>query len=182
MINHGSKIKHHIESKAALNLSKKGIFLLALFMVAREGAEIVLFQFAGKYSLISVITGISISIILAVLIYYSLVKIKLNTIFNITLVYLILQAGFLLGYSVHEGLSASKDIGLIDSTSPIFTKAFDLSKTIFNHKEGVIGLPLYVLIGWYSKPEWVQLILHYGLTFSLFLYWYVYKKSKKQRR
>lgn len=172
MIKHGSKIKSHIEGKAALNLSKKGIFLIALFMVAREGVEIVLFQFAGKYPLLSILMGVTISIGLVTLIYHSLVKIKIQTIFNITLAYLILQAGFLMGYSIHEGLSAFKELGMIARDHLIFNKAFDLSSTMLNHKEGAIGMLLYVGIGWYSKPEWIQFILQYGLTCFLFWYWY----------
>lgn len=177
MINHGSKMKSHIEGKAALNLSEKGIFLIALFMVAREGVEIVLFQFAGKYPMLSIFFGVGISIGFVTLIYHSLVKIRIQTIFNVTLVYLILQAGFLAGYGVHEGFSASKDLGMIAGDHPIFTKAFDLSATILNHKEGVVGLPLYVGIGWYSKPEWIQFTIHYGLTAFLFWYWYARKKK-----
>ena len=176
MIKHGSKIKHHIENKAALNLSKKGIFLIALLMVTREGAEIVLFQFAGKYPSSSILLGITLSVGLITLIHHSLVKIRLQTIFKITLAYLILQAGFLMGYSIHEGLSASKEIGIINSNSPIFTKAFDLSNTIFYHKEGIIGIPLYVAFGWYSKPEWIQFIIQYSLVISLFWYWYKRKE------
>ena len=65
---------------------------------------------------------------------------------------------------------------MITAENPLLLKAFDLSKTILNHKEGVVGLPLYVSIGWYSKPEWVQFILQYGLTGFLFYYWYT--KSK----
>lgn len=172
MINHGAKIKSHVEGKAALSLSKKGIFLIALFMVAREGAEIVLFQFAGKYPLSSILLGVTISIGFVTLIYYSLVKIKIQTIFNITLAYLILQAGFLLGYSIHEGLSAAKELGMIAENHPIFTKIFDLSDTMLSHKEGAVGIPLYVGIGWYSKPEWIQFISQYGLTFLLFWHWH----------
>jgi|TARA_B100001971_G_C18197088_1_gene542160 high-affinity iron transporter len=177
MIKNGSKIKHHIENKAALNLSKKGIFLLALFMVAREGVEIALFQFAGKYSNLPIFLGIALSIGLVTLIHHSLVKIRLQTIFNITLAYLILQAGFLMGYSIHEGLSASKTLGMVDGDNPIFTKAFDLSKTVLYHKEGIIGVPLYIAFGWYSKPEWIQFIVQYGLVILLFWYWY--KRRKK---
>jgi high-affinity iron transporter len=172
MIKHGSKIKGYIENQAALRLSKKGIFFLSLFMVAREGVEIALFQFAGKYPPTPIILGVALSILLVTLIYYSLVKIKLQTIFNITLIYLILQAGFLMGYSVHEGFSASKELGIIDSANPIFNKAYDLSKTPFYHKEGSIGLPLYIATGWYSKPEWIQFVIQYGLTGLLLLYWY----------
>lgn len=178
MINHGVKMKQHIEGQAAMRLSKEGIFFLALFMVLREGVEISLFQFAGRYSIISVLSGLILSGILVVLIYFSLVRVKLQTLFNVTLAYLILQAGFLLGYSIHEGLSAAKELGMLTADSPILLRAFDLSDTIFNHKDGIIGLPLYVTIGWYSKPEWIQFLLQYGLTGILFLYWY--RKNGKQ--
>ena len=180
MINHGAEIKSHIENEAALNLSPKGIFWLTAFMVAREGAEVVLFQFAGKYTNISVVIGLALAILLTVALYYSLVKIKLQTIFNITLAYLVLQAGFLLGYSIHEALSAAKDLSLIAAESPLFIKAFDLSTTIFYHKEGLVGLPLYVTIGWYSKPEWIQFFAQYMLTFMLFGYWYKTKNTPKK--
>lgn len=178
MINHGVKMKQHIEGQAALRLSKQGIFFLALFMVLREGVEIALFQFAGRYSISSILIGLILSVILVVLIYFSLVKVKLQTIFNITLAYLILQAGFLLGYSIHEGLSAAKKLGMLAANSPLLLKAFDLSWTVFNHKDGIIGLPLYVTIGWYSKPEWIQFFLQYGLTGFLFFYWY--RTSRKR--
>lgn len=177
MINHMDKITHHIENKAILNLSAKGIFLIAFFMVIREGVEIAIFSFAGKYSIMPVILGIILSVGLVVLIHYSIVKIKLKTIFAVTLIYLILQVGFLAGYSIHEGLSASKELGMIDESNPIFTKAFDLSKTPLYHEEGIIGVPLYVAFGWYSKPEWIQFIVQYVYTILLFGYWYRRKEN-----
>lgn len=180
MINHGVKMKQHIEGQAAMRLSKQGIFFLALFMVLREGVEIALFQFAGRYSIVSIALGLVLAIILVVLIYFSLVKVKLQTIFNITLAYLILQAGFLLGYSIHEGLTAAKELGMLAVGSPILLKAFDLSETILSHDDGILGLPLYVTIGWYSKPEWIQFLLQYGLTSFLFLYWYGKNKKRSQ--
>ena len=172
MINHGKEIKTHIENKTALNLSKKGIFLLALFMVAREGAEIAIFAFAGKYSIIPIIVGIAVAIGVVMLIHHSIINIKLQTIFLVTLAYLIIQAGFLLGYSVHEGLSALKSLGVLDGNNTLFIKAFDLSKTALYHKEGVVGVPLYIAFGWYSKPEWIQFIIQYSYTILLFSYWY----------
>ena len=147
-------------------------------MVAREGAEIAIFTFTGNYELPAISTGILLSLILAVLIYFSLVKVNLKVIFKITLVYLILQAGYLLGYSIHEGLSALKDLAVLSSNSILYTKAFDLSATILNHKEGVLGLPLNVLLGWYSKPEWIQFISQYAYTIGIFAYLKRYSKSK----
>lgn len=172
MIQHGSKIKNHIESEAAGKLTKGGVMLLTLFMIAREGTEIAIFSFAGKYSIAPILLGLAISIILVLLINYSLVRVNLKTIFVITLGYLIIQAGYLFGYSILEGLSAAKSLHWLDGNNPIFTKAFNLSKTILNHKNGVLGLPLNVTLGWYSKPEWLQFILQYSYTFLLFGYWF----------
>ncbi len=171
MIQHGNQIKNQIEQNVANHLTKNGIMLLTLFMIAREGTEIAIFSFAGKYTLMPIIVGLVLSIILVLLIHYSLVKINLKTIFSLTLGYLIIQAGYLFGYSLHEGLSAAKSLGWIQSDSFIFSKAFNLSDTLMNHKKGVLGLPLNVTLGWYSKPEWIQFILQYVYTFSLLSYW-----------
>ncbi len=171
MIQHGSKIKDHIENEAAGHLTKNGVMLLTLFMIAREGTEITIFSFAGKYSVIPLFIGLAISITLVLLINYSLIKVNLKTIFILTLAYLVIQAGYLFGYSIHEGLSAAKNLGWLQTNNPIFTKAFNLSNTVLNHKNGILGLPLNALLGWYSKPEWIQLILQYSYTFLLFNYW-----------
>ncbi len=179
MIKHSNNIKAVIENEASQNLTKKGIFLLVLFVVAREGTEIAIFSFAGKYSIIPVILGLIISIGLVLLINYSLVKVNLKTIFTITLAYLVLQAGYLFGYSIHEGLSAAKSLGWLHENNAVFTKAFNLSKTVFNHKEGILGLPLNVGLGWYSKPEWIQFILQYGYTTLLFVFWSKRKSNKE---
>lgn len=179
MIKYGSNMVTHIEGSVTKNLSKTGIVLISLMMVAREGVEIAIFTFAGKYSLVSITAGILLSLIFTLLVFYSLLKVNIKTIFNVTLIYLILQAGFLLGYGIHEGLSALKDIGFISKDSIILSKAFDLSNTILYHKEGALGLPLYVLVGWYSKPEWVQFIAQYGYTSLMLLLWYKTKKLGK---
>lgn len=179
MITHSKQIKKHIEEQALLNLSTKGMFLLSLCMITREGAEISLFSFAGKYSIIPVLLGITLSAIVATLLYKSLIKVNLQTIFSVTLAYLILQAGFLLGYSIHEGLSALKEMNIIQSTSILYSKMFDLSNTILYHKEGALGIPLYVVFGWYSKPEWIQFIAQYSYTAVCFICWFKTKDTIK---
>lgn len=182
MIKHGANMTEHVESSAAKSLSKGGIIFISAIMVAREGVEIAIFTFAGQYSIFSITIGIIVSLIFTLLIFYSLLKISVKTIFNITLIYLILQAGFLLGYGIHEGLSALKDIGYIAKDSFALTKVFDLSNTVLDHKQGIIGLPLYVLIGWYSRPEWLQFIAQYSYTSIVLLYWYKKRKANKQQQ
>lgn len=171
MIKQGRNMVNQVEKQIKSNLSAFGIFSISFIMILREGTEIAIFTFAGKYTLLSIILGISLALIVAILINFSLVKVNLKVLFNITLAYLILQAGFLLGYGVHEGLSAFKSLNLISASSPLFIKAFDLSKTILNSKEGILGLPLYILFGWYSKPEIIQFILQYGYTLIMFYIW-----------
>ena len=179
MIRQGSNMVATVENNVRNNISKVGIVLVTSTMVAREGAEIAIFTFTGNYELPAITTGILLSLILSVLIYFSLVKVNLKVIFKITLVYLILQAGYLLGYSIHEGLSALKDMAILSGNSILLTKAFDLSATILNHKEGAIGLPLNVLIGWYSKPEWIQFINQYAYTIGILAFMKWYSKSKR---
>jgi len=171
MIRHGHSMTAEIKNQVNKNLSSLGIFFVSFIMIAREGTEIVFFTFAGKYSTGSISVGIALAFILSILIYYSFVNINLGLLFKITLIYLILQSGFLLGYSVHEGLSAFKEYGVIDSNNILLYKAFNLSATMFSHKDGVIGLPLYVLFGWYSKPEWLQFIIQYSYSIFIFTYW-----------
>lgn len=179
MIKHGRDMVSTVQEKVTLNFSGIGIFLLSAAMVAREGAELAIFSFAGDYNILTLLAGVLIAVILAVLIYFSLIKVNIKVIFNITLVYLILQAGFLVGYGIHEALSAFKDLGIIESGSAIYTKAFDLSDTVLNHKEGAVGLPMYVLLGWYSKPEWVQFAAQYIYTGAILIYWSIFTKKSK---
>jgi high-affinity iron transporter len=178
MIKHGRNMVSTVESSVSQNLSAFGIASVAFIMVAREGVEVAIFTFAGQYGIVALFTGIASALVLAVLINHSLVKVNLRILFNITLAYLILQAGFLLGYGIHEGLSALGSMNLLSNESPLFIKAFDLSETIFYHKEGLLGLPLYVLFGWYSKPEILQFIMQYLYTGSVFYIWH--REIKKE--
>lgn len=179
MIKNGSSMTSEVESKVRKTLSNAGIFVLAFAFVAREGVEIAIFTFAGSYSLLGILIGILVSLVLTVLVFFSLVKVNLSVIFNVTLVYLILQAGFLLGYAVHEMLSAFKDLGLLDAGSAVYVKLFDLSGTVLDHKTGVLGLPLYVAVGWYSKPEIVQFAVQYLYTIGVFFFWWRYAKGSR---
>jgi high-affinity iron transporter len=180
MINHGSDMVKHVESEVKKKFSGTGLFLISLVIVAREGTEISIFSFAGKYPFSIVILGVFASLILTILIFYSLVKIDIGLLFRITLGYLILQAGFLLGYTMHEGFSALKGYEMVSGENLIFSKAFDVSKTVFSHKDGVIGIPLHVIFGWYSKPEWIQFIVQYSYTIMIFSFWWRDKKTREE--
>ena len=170
MLKNKNNIVNDIRGKMSASVSKKAIVLLTMIMVAREGAEIVLFIFASVEQLsyaTGAMSGVLLSAVLVFLIYKSLIRVNLKVIFNITLVYLILQAGFMLGYSFHELFSYFKAESVLDSTHWIYTKAYDLSDSFLNHKDKPIGIFLYATIGWYSKPEVFQFLIQYLYTFTL---------------
>ncbi len=177
MIKNGAKIKNTIEEKTALKLSAWGIFVLTTTIIAREGVEIVMFSFAGDYPPTSILIGLALAAILAWLIYRSLIKINFKIVFNITLLYLIMQAGYLLGYGLHEGLEAMIGLSYLSEDSWLMTKAFNLSDTILNHKQGFLGLPLHILFGWYSKPQWLQFLAQYIITIYLLAVFWKYNKN-----
>ena len=179
MIKNKKSITQDIKDKIDVKISATSIVLLAAVMVAREGAEISLFAFASNNEssyLFGAGFGIVASAVLAFLIYKSLIKVNLKTIFTATLFYLILQAGFMLGYSIHELLSYLKAEEILSSSSILLTKLFDASGTFLNHKEQPIGIALYVLVGWYSKPEIIQFLIQY--TYTGLLVWYFIKNKK----
>lgn len=178
MIKHGNKLKQYVEHKTSVSLTNLGIFLISFIFVAREGVEIVIFSIAGQYNYLAILIGLALSIVVALTVYFSLVKAGITLLFQITLLYLIMQAGYLLGYGIHEGLSALKALGYIASDNILLLKVFDLSKSILGHKEGIIGLPLNVLLGWYSKPEWVQFLAQYSFTTIFLLSWYKHNNRK----
>lgn len=172
MIRHGSNMSKFVENELSQNISTNALFWISFIIIAREGTEIAIFSFAGKYPYEIVGMGVLTSLILSIFIFFSLVKVDLSVLFKITLAYLIMQAGFLLGYSLHEGFSALKGYSMIASDNYIFEKAFNFSNTLLSHKDGIFGIPLHVLFGWYSKPEWIQFIVQYLFTFSMFGYWF----------
>lgn len=171
MMNNGKGMVSEIQSQVKANLTKSGVFILSFILVAREGAEISIFTFAGEYSIVPVLIGFVSAAVIAIAIYYSLFKVNLKVIFTITLAYLILQSGYLLGYGIHELSEALEGFAVVSEQSWLMQKAFDLSDTMLSHKDGLIGLPLNVLLGWYSKPEWTQLIAHYSYVIALFIIW-----------
>jgi high-affinity iron transporter len=183
MMNHGRNMVSEVQTSMKTKLSSAGLMTMAAVMVLREGVEIALFAFTSvnKSSyIIGIFIGLFVSAILAYLVYRSLVKVNLSLIFNITLAYLILQAAYLLGYSIHEFLSASKALELIGSDSSILIKLYDFQGTILDHKTGILGVPLNILIGWYSRPERVQFFLQGSYIVVNFLLWSrILKKNKK---
>lgn len=120
MMRHGKTIVSDIQPDVNRKLSAGGLFALALIMVMREGAEIALFAFSAadnQLYITGVLVGVMIASVMAYLINRLLLKVNLSVIFNLTLVYLILQAAYMPGYSIHEFLAALKTMGSLNPDS-----------------------------------------------------------------
>jgi high-affinity iron transporter len=181
MLKHKDSIVGEIKNKISTTFSSIAIITLTAVMVAREGAEISLFVFAATEQVsyfVGTLIGVILSGVVTFLIYKSLIRVNLRVIFNITLIYLILQAGFMFGYSFHELFSWLKAEAFLEPTHWVYTKAFDLSDTFLYHKDQPIGIFLFVTIGWYSTPEILQFIIQYLYTGTLLYFFFKISKKK----
>ena len=73
---------------------------------------------------------------------------------------------------------ALKDLGLMAEDNVLLNKIFNLSGTIFDHKVGPLGVPLNILVGWYSKPEVVQFLLQHLYIIGAFAAWFMIRKRQ----
>jgi len=173
MMKHGRTVYQEVHAEIQAHFSASGLFLISLVMVLREGAEISLFAFSSSNQM-AYVTGIVLGVLAAAVLAWAitkaLIRVNLKVLFTVTLGYLVLQAGYLLGYGVHEFLSALKGLGLLTQDSLLLVKAWNV-QGVWEHKEGLIGLPLNVLVGWYSRPEWLQFVLQVGYILAMGALW-----------
>jgi len=181
MMKHGRSVYQEVHAEIRSHFSRGGLFLISLIMVLREGAEIALFAFSSadkQAYVLGILLGVVAAGILAWLITKALIKVNLKVLFTVTLGYLVLQAAYLLGYGVHELLSALKTLGTLPEDHPLLIKAYQLPG-IWDHKSGLIGLPLNVLVGWYSRPEWLQLVLQLTYLGTMGVLWRTVLRPKR---
>jgi high-affinity iron transporter len=174
MMKHGKTVVKEVQNQVDSNLNKWGVLGLSAVVVLREGAEIALFAFSSvnqQSYVLGILAGVVVAAVLAYLISKSLLRVNLSVLFSVTLGYLVLQAGYLLGYAVHELLSALNASGAIASDSVVLLKPFNFGNTLLDHKTGGIGIALNVLVGWYSRPEWLPFVLHYGYVALMLGLW-----------
>lgn len=177
MLKNESSFITTIKEQVTLNLSTIGIITLAFTLIAREAMEIVLFTFAWSYTYRPVLFWILISLLIVVVMHIMTLRVPLKPFFIVSMIYLILQAWFMFWYSIHELLSVARDLWYATHDGWYLIKAFDLTGTILDHKTGLFGLPMYVLLGWYSKPECIQFVVQYMYVITLWFIWYRYRKS-----
>ncbi|MCB2411582.1 FTR1 family protein [Demequina sp. TTPB684] len=125
-------LKRHLEDgvEKAIAMGKGAIVTMALVAVGREGLETALFLWAGIEAagsttapITGAVLGLLTAVALGVLIYRGAVRINLRVFFQWTGVFLIIVAGGVLAYGIHDLQEARVLPGLN-------TLAFDVSDTI----------------------------------------------------
>ncbi len=166
MATKGKKLKSEMEKKIesiATRGATLGLISFAFIAVFREGLETVLFLTPFLVTdMVGTIGGALLGITTALALVYGLFvlgrKIDIRKFFYFTSIMLVLLAGGLAGYGIHEIIeySGSESWGILGQS------AYNLnlpSDNIFHHK-GIIGSIFAVMFGYTANAEWARVIVH----------------------
>ncbi len=126
-------------------------------------------------TVIGLLLGTLTSLVLAYGIFIIGMKIDIRRFFYFTSILLVLLAGGLVGYGMHELIeyTGSNVWGWLGD----YAFNWEISSSNLWHHKGVIGSIFAVLFGYTVKAEWVRLIAHFAyLTITLPLVFWAYKK------
>jgi high-affinity iron transporter len=160
----------HGKAEVAVATGALSLGVLAFFAVAREGLETSLFLYTnfktvGAFSTatLGLILGLGAAVALGVGIYRRSVKINLSKFFTYSGVALIIVAGGVLSYGIHE----FQEFGLLPGPD-----AFAWDITSWMGKDSFLASVLAGTIGFDTTTSWLQLIgwlSFLGLTISAYL-------------
>ena len=150
----GLKSDLHNKMDYAMPLGKIALISASFFAVAREGLETALFIFSNFKSIstdsspvIGLVLGLAAAVGLGVAIYKQSVKINLGKFFTITGIALIVIAGGVLSYAVHE----FQEFGALPGEDSYVWNWVNADPTITTLLSGTIGIS--------TKISWLQLIV-----------------------
>lgn len=166
MATRGKTLKAEVEKKVEILATRGAVFGLVSFAFAtvfREGLETVLFLAPyivndAVATVAGLLLGMLTSLALAYVLFFVGRKINLRRFFYFTSILLVLLAGGLAGYGVHE---------LIEYTGPsawgfLGQNAYALNISQDNpfHHKGMIGSVFAVMFGYTVRAEWARVMAH----------------------
>ncbi|CAB4669719.1 MAG: iron transporter [Actinobacteria bacterium] len=150
----GLKSDLHNKMDYAMPLGKIALISASFFAVAREGLETALFIFSNFKTIstdsspvIGLVLGLAAAVGLGIAIYKQSVKINLGKFFTITGIALIVIAGGVLSYAVHE----FQEFGALPGEDSYVWNWVNADPTITTLLSGTIGIS--------TKISWLQLIV-----------------------
>lgn len=189
MASKGRELKMEVEKRVEAIVTRGATLALTSFsfiVVFREGLETVLFltpflveDVTG--TLIGAFLGIVTSLALAYAIFVVGMKINIRKFFYFTSILLVLLAGGLASYGVHELVEYSEDTGVELGWLGEHAYVLDIPRDSPLHHKGVVGSILAVMFGYTVNAEWARVIVHLAyLAIALPLVIWVYRKDKMQ--
>ena len=139
---------------AVLMKGSFALFSLAFVAVIREGVELTIFLTAaaidsnGSDILIGAGLGLAAVVVLAILLFRSLIRLNLSRFFQITSIILILFAAGLVAHGVHE----FNEVGLIP---PVIEHIWDINHIL--DEKSTLGSMLGTLLGYNGNPSLTEL-------------------------
>ena len=187
MATKGKELKIEVEKRLKAIVTRGATLALTSFtfiVVFREGLETVLFLTPFLVedafgTLIGAFLGVLASLALAYAIFVVGMKINIRKFFYFTSILLVLLAGGLAGYGVHELAEYSEDVGIELGWLGEHAYVLDIPKDNPLHHKGVIGSILAVMFGYTVNAEWARVIVHFAyLAIALPLVIWVYRKDR----
>lgn len=173
------RVKDIVTREATLALTS-----LSFVVVFREGLETVLFltpflldDVGG--TLAGGLLGVTAAMVLSYAVFVVGMKINIRRFFYFTSILLLLLAGGLAGYGVHELTEYSEDTGIEVGWFGEYAYNLNIpSESPFHHK-GIIGSVFAVMFGYAVKAEWARVMVHITYLATAFpLVVRVYRKEK----
>jgi len=187
MASKGKELKMEVEKRLEAIVTRGATIALISFsfiVVFREGLETVLFLTPfllddAVGTLIGAFLGVVASLALAYAIFVVGMKINIRKFFYFTSILLVLLAGGLAGYGVHELAEYSEDVGVKLGWLGEPAYALDIPENSLFHHKGAVGSIFAVMFGYTVKAEWARIIVHLAyLAIALPLVIWVYRKDK----
>lgn len=165
----GRTIKREVEERVEAAVTQGailGVASVTFVLVFREGLETVLFltPFLVQDPAMTVLgaaLGLGAGVGLSYAIFRVGIKLDLRKFFYFTSILLILLAGGLLGYGIHEiieygAVTGSFDVGVWGEPAYVLPIGSD---SLFGHK-GAVGAIFAVMFGYSVSPEWARVVAH----------------------
>lgn len=173
----GPTLKQELEEKVSSAISGsslRGVFIIVMVAVLREGVETVLFILAPSGNPVDISLGVSLGFAAAIAIayaYFSLGKrINLRTFFRVTSVVLVLFAAGMIAYGVHE----LQEAGII----PIINEHVWNINNILD-ENSPLGQILKGLVGYNGNPSLIEVTVYVSFLVGIIIF-YVVRRMRYQ--
>jgi high-affinity iron transporter len=189
MATKGKELKMEMEKRLETIVTRGTTLALISFsfiVVFREGLETVLFLTPylvtdAVGTLVGASLGVAASLALAYAIFIVGMKINIRKFFYFTSILLVLLAGGLAGYGVHELVEYSEEMEIELGWLGEPAYALDIPENSLFHHKGAVGAIFAVMFGYTVKAEWARVIVHLAyLAIALPLVIGIYRKDRIQ--